>query len=147
MSNHDVSLPSGRIRFALEAMRRFEEQGGHLDMIYFHAVKNGTCFACMGGAAALMYYDVPPERWHVVGDTDDFAYRFCIPYDEISNFECSLESARTGAIAGMFEEMGLDRYEGERFNRVPFIRRFDVDRKGFEADMIRLANDLEKAGY
>ncbi len=134
----DDDLPSGRILFALEAMRYFEKTDGlEVAMENFRMkgglAKGGICYACCGGAARSVR-----EGW-LTYDT------FEIEKDrDIVSYETSLDYARMGDVCMMFEMMNSHISRGA-YNRN--ITEYDEDPEQFYSDMTQLATDLQQDNF
>jgi hypothetical protein len=135
-TEYDESLPSGRILYALEAMKYFEATDGlDVDMSRYRAIDliTSTCFACCGGAARSV-----KEGW-TTPDTFTVAARS-------NHYEISLDRAQSGDIGRMFAYMGLSDHDGDRFNRniKPYVKN---NTESFYLGMKELASDLEEEGF
>ena len=134
MPDHNIDIPSGRIRYALEALREFESRGDtRVDMYVFRGHMDGVCVACLGGAARIKSENQP------------------IPLSQgfidvvVNDFEDSISYANFGNIELMFKRMGIGSLVGKKFNR--HVRKYAFDPANYYADMNKLADDLESAGY
>ena len=146
MNEYDIHLPSGRILFALKALKEFESTAGcSVDMKRFHKYEADTCFVCLGAAAALKHYDIIENDYRAIDDIADLAAIAGVEKLEVAYFERSLDSARVGWIASMFDWMNLPPREGHKFDRD--ITDYHEDREEFYADMYQLAEDLKAGGY
>ena len=142
MNEYDINLPSGRILFALEALEEFEAKPGcSVDMKRYHEYEADTCFAGLGGAAALKYYKISESYYKAINSIADIAAKACVVEREVAHFEASLNWARLGKIGLMFHWMHLPEEEDdEKYNCN--ITSYHVDREEFYADMHQLAEDL-----
>ena len=146
MNEYDIHLPSGRILFALKALKEFEAKPGCVvDMKRFHKYEADTCFVCLGAAAALKHYDIIENDYKAINDIADIAAKAGVEKLEVGRFERSLNSARVGCIGLMFHDMDLPMEEGRKYNRD--IIDYHEDREAFYADMHALAEDLKAGGY
>ena len=137
-SQHNIDIPSGRIRFALEAMKEFESRDGcQIHMHWWRRINNGTCFACCGGAARIKRDGLNPSH--------DNGIQWSESALSANAFEFSLNSARVGWVGDMFDNMDFFFEEGVHFDRDICDYASDADQ--FYADMNKLADDLEAGGY
>lgn len=135
MSEFNNDIPSGRIRFALQAMREFERMDGcEIDMCYYRMrdPSKGTCYACCGGSARtkLEGLSVKTNLWEQV---------------RANEYEESLDCARCGYVGEMFVLMELPRVKGAIFDRG--ISHYDRSPAEFYQEMEELADDLEESGF
>ena len=147
-TDYNLDVPSERILFALEALKEFEAKPGCVVDMYmssYHKYKDNTCFACLGGAAALKYYKIIEDDYKDIDDMGDIAAKAGVSYGEVVYFESSLDCVRVGYINSMFYYMDLPKEEGEKYNRD--ITDYHKDREAFYADMYQLAEDLKAGGY
>ena len=146
MNKYDINLPSGRVLFALEALKEFAAKACCVvEMEDYHYYDDDTCFACLGGAAALKHYDIIEDDYKAIDDIADIAAKAGVEKLEVYRFETSLDCARIGYIATMFHWMKLPPREGDKYKRV--IADYHKDREAFYADMYQLASDLKAGGY
>ena len=146
MNTYDISLPSSRILFALEALKEFEAKPGcRGDMDSFHKYEDNTCFACLAGAAALKYYNIIEDDYKDIDDAVSIAAKAGVGELEVRHFEFSLDCAIAGYIGLMVCHLKLPPREGHKFDRD--IADYHKDRKAFYADMHQLATDLAADGY
>lgn len=143
----DKDTPSQRIRLALVNLKAFSgRKHCAIDMNVFFSVRNGVCFACLGGASAiqrLMSRHANPfkfeERAHTILGNDREGWH------KVERYEASLDQARGGEIDSMFKTMKLGSYKGYPYNRE--ITDYNVDPAQFIHEMEQLADDLEQGGY
>ena len=146
MTNYDINLPSGRILFALQALKEFEAKPGcRVDMYKYHEYKDNTCYTCLGGAAALKYYNIIEDDYKDIDDAVSIAAIAGVGEGEVSHFEFSLDCAIAGYIGLMVCHLKLPPREGDKYKRV--IADYHKDREAFYADMYQLADDLKAGGY
>ena len=140
---YNFDIPSDRIQHALEALVEFEKRDNcEVNMWTFHGFYDATCFACLGGAAALDRYNDSGEDVMSVTCLSD---KVEVSYDEVFDYENSLDNARIGYIYHMFHLMGLDVDKGRAFDRN--ITDYHEDRDGFFSDMGQLVVDLREASW
>lgn len=134
-------IPSVRLATALDDLIEFEKLPDcKVDMLRFHALDCGVCFACLGGASAIMRLD-PSAR----PDRQKELVRAEVLPQELMKFEKSLDAFRIGFVSFAFSCMGLDRLVGFEFIRD--ITDYHKDREGFFRDMRKLVDDLKAAGF
>ncbi len=135
----DNDLPSGRILFALEAMRHFEQTDGmeiNMSAYRMRGISSDICYACCGGAARSVM-----EGW----TTPDTFVTEQVEMCEILDYEKSLDLARRGDIDAMFDLMGMGYEDGDHFCRVVAV--YHDYPEQFYTEMTDLANELQAAGY
>lgn len=150
--------PSERIDYALEALVKFENRKGcEVNMDEFHSYNSPnfssdykideTCFACLGGAAAIQRVidsELHDEKELII-DRDLIAHVTGDEEDTVMEYEASLDAARCGDIPNMFLWMGFPYLEGRPFNR--YIADYHDYRDAFFEDMRKLSSELKAAGY
>jgi len=158
-TEHNVDLPSGRIRFALEALEEFERAPDcRVDMHSFGNIgprfrtddgsaSQGapTCFACLGGVAMMKLYGVDFQCVLSSGfpfrDARHTAFGEPIAqFDPLTHFEDSLESFRAGFLNWGIGIMGIEQSTELIFVEAPDFRE---DREGFYSHMRKMADALE----
>ena len=91
-SKHDITIPSGRILFAMEAMREVEAHpDAEVKMSLFRGKDDGICFMCTGGAARARL-----EGWDYGSIHDEIDV-------ESDEFEESLDCVRIGDDGDCFD--------------------------------------------
>lgn len=129
---------SAKIRHALHCVAQIHRDKRYaVDMSQWHysISNNGVkCSVCLAGAVMAKSFNAD------INETLDPAYFI----DAFSSLE-ALEDLRMGDTYSAFHTMGLDPEEGIKFKRL--ITRYEFSPKRFRNDMLRLARDLEKAGY
>jgi len=157
-TTHNINLPSGRIRFALEALEEFEAKPNcEVNMTHFlfaaqpliqespRVVGEPVCYACLDGAAyaKLSGFDLAPRENLIAEITQ---YRRDIQSGRLAEgwrFECSLDSFRVGKIKDGLASMHI--HDERPFARVS-ITPYGNSAAEFKRDMHALANDLEEKG-
>jgi len=153
-TQHNVDLPSGRIRFALEALEEFEARPNcKVAMSTYFSVSDKTCFACLGGIANLTRHgafenlnprslwftkDLDRKRSSARGEFGSFA---C---SEFEAFESSLDEFRSGSV-----ENGLSLMQKVLPPSIPPlvpITSHFVNAERFKAEMEELAARLAEEG-
>jgi hypothetical protein len=144
--DYDLYVPSQRLRFAMEAAEELPVKYPNTQILMstYHCVNNGKCFACLGGAAAIMLYK--PEDIAGIDCWKALSEMTGVEQLVIATFESSIDKARIGLVDEMFRRMELNEEAGYRFNCI--IRDNDnFDSPLFKADMEQLIEELAAAGY
>ena len=136
--------PSYTLCVGLTALQEFENtQGCRVIMTRFHDYDAKTCFACLGGAAALkvlgVAYNTPVKNYAALADLAKVSQL------QLQDYEYTFEYFRNGDIGNAFNQMQCGYYDGVKFNRP--IRGYHQNPDGFFADMYELADELEAAGF
>lgn len=143
----ETELPSVRIRESLKALDVFSKtEDCKVDMASFHEIKDEECFACLGGASALVRFEIDRDMWQSITDQDDLCELVGDPNEDlVEDYEDSLDRAMSGDIDNMFDLMGLNHTLGYEFMRP--MTPYHKDPAKWRAEMEVLVNDLAKAGY
>ena len=133
--------PSALIRVGLADLKAIGETPGYqIDFMTWHnpAQEGDTCLVCLAGA--VMARSLGAERGTTTGPGD---------FEDTERTHqklLALESFRYGeAATGMAHALGYGDRDWEEFDR--HVTAFEHSPGGFYADMERLAQDLEDAGY
>ena len=142
---HNTDIPSGRIRFALEALKEAEvSEFIVVDMDYYRTedVTSHACFACLGGIAYLKSQSV---------DLNDIIPDEYLDVELVERFERSLDKFRKGRVNDGFLAADIVGVQGFSDRTIsPYYKQGSSNEcfnEYFYADMNTLADDLEKAGY
>lgn len=134
----DLKLPeraSELIRVALQDLERVENDANYrVDMDQWHHPTGGLCSVCLAGAIMT----------RVLAPDDDIYGRVCGMFDANSAMRLmALDYLRTGCI-----RVALDMLceHSERFEPRRIIVPYDANPQAFREDMLKLADDLERAG-
>jgi len=161
--------PSEAIRNALAALDTFKATPNcEVDLLEFHEVSAATdiapeiCFACLGGAAALVRLEIPPSEWPDIYCQFDVAtialydptkahtdQQSPAPLSElIGEYENAFDHVRRGEVGPLLrllqaapEGQGA---EDHQFNRP--IYPVDADTPEWRAEINGIVCDLEEAG-
>ena len=151
--------PSTMLDHALKALTVFENTPGcEIDMETFHrgdpglSNENPFCFACLGGAAALVRLGVPQDQWWEV-DYREFGHYVHrgdpahLPHEEnlLTAYENALDEARCGEVGDLFLFANLDPTPASQFSRDHVD--FHIDPEIWREQMDQLVEDLRQAGY
>ena len=133
--------PSALIRVALEDLARIEKTPGYVvNMRRWHEpLGDGHCAVCFAGGVMATRLGLQPD--------EDFRTTLgkTMILDPVMRKIFALNNLRVGDTSTAFECLGLSEKEGKRFNRG--IAHYNAFATAFQADMERLADDLEAAGY
>ena len=153
--------PSVRIKESIIALEEFEGfEDCFVDMTNFHKIsvdtyfdkKPGSCFACLGGASAMIRFGLDNEE--VLGIESRFSLLRLITNDRdaknynnyhqlICNYENSLDSARVGNIKGMLEHMNIK----TRDLKLDFhVTPYEDDIAKWKEEILEIADYLELEG-
>jgi len=152
--------PSVALRHALDALDAFENTSNcEIDMSIYHSYNRttNTCFACLGGAAALARFRVPRGDWqYLQGFTlvDRYFNNFVAVPEEAelgaedlaSNYEEALNMARIGRFEELFTLAGIPEDRAVRFNNRA-VPEYADDPIAWRAQMEDFVRQFEAAGY
>jgi len=136
--------PSQMIRFALEALREAEEPDAKVkpDMGTWHEIRNGQCFACLGGLAANKRFGFDPNV--DLRPTEYISQLGKEIYNEANAYENALNAFRLGNVVYAFNQLSLQLPKTMDSYRV--IVGYNENRELFHQQMNELASDLEASG-
>ena len=125
--------PSALIRVALADLRKVERDKRYkVDMANWHEPGVDVCYVCLAGAVMAKSIRIDPKA-------------SCTPKGtEHSSKLYALNRLREGRVGWAFHNLGI-RDDGNKFDR--YITVYSFDPEAFHADMNKLADDLEAAGY
>ena len=157
---YDLTCLSGIVDFGHDAMVKFDSAPGcKVDMFIWHDKGDDTCFACMGGSAALLMAGIggPDDSFWEGLDPDNLiavrtaiAGRANIDLGVVEVLERTLNNVRMGLIASAFDNLGMRR---DSLNWIASHRRTrampDYNRapEPFRDALWQLARDLRELGY
>ena len=127
-------IPSVAIRQALADLRKCEADERYvIEMGAWHEpISNGRCEVCLAGAVVAQRNGVPLNQVWEPSIGEDML-------DALNMF-------REGFLDEAFELLGYDQHP-KAVPTVFSVRAYRIDRYGFYADMERMADMLEEAGY
>ena len=150
--------PSVRIIEALKALKEFKStKNCYVQMKTFHGITRedyyGTgpgseCFACLGGASAMVRFGLTLDQMLEIDSIKDLSSllssnvnsEYSI-YEYVEFYEQSLDSARLGRVQEMLTFMNVERpYDLKKdFEVVPYI----YDEEQWEKDMLKIVDYLK----
>lgn len=153
MKNYDINIPSQRIRFALEALVKFENlENTRVSMVVYHDAVADICWACLGGAAAIELSGVPISDMIAleIASTSKLHkhQNYFHTQEGLAHFEESLDYIRVGSLGTYLfafgsPQLGIDGYDIPNYLEV---ENYHSNRTLFIEDLTNIADRLEQYG-